>query len=65
MAARTTEERIAQLDARIAKKKEEIASLEGQKNKLLHPVNMRTVIAKAKEAGLTAGEIAEKLGLEI
>ena len=49
MAARTAEERIALIDAKIAKKKEA----------------MRSVMEKAKAAGLTAEEIAEKLGLEM
>lgn len=62
---KTVEEKVAQIDARIAKKQEEINALEAQKHKLLHPVNMKTVIAKAKEAGITPEEIAEKLGLEI
>lgn len=48
-----------------AKKKEEIKVLEAQKQKLLHPVTMRSVMEKAKAAGLTAEEIAEKLGLEM
>lgn len=66
MAARkTVDERIALIDQKIEKKKAEIQELESQKNKLLHPVNMKTVMAKAKEAGLTAEEIAEKLGLEV
>ena len=65
MAAKTTEERIAVIDAKIAKKQEEISVLEAQKQKLLHPVNMRTVLTKAKEAGMTAEEIAEKLGIEL
>ena len=56
MAARSTEERIALIDAKISKK---------QKQKLLHPVTMRTVMEKAKAAGLSAEEIAEKLGLEM
>ena len=47
MAAKSTEERIALIDGKIAKKKEEIAALEAQKQKLLHPVNMKTVMAKA------------------
>ena len=38
MAARTAEERIALIDAKIAKKKEEIKALEAQKQKILHPV---------------------------
>ena len=54
MAARSTEERIALIDAKISKKQ-----------KLLHPVTMRTVMEKAKAAGLSAEEIAEKLGLEM
>lgn len=67
MAARTAEERIALIDAKIAKKKEEIKVLEAQKQKqkLLHPVTMRSVMEKAKAAGLTAEQIAEKLGLEM
>ena len=64
MAARTAEERIALIDAKIAKK-EEIKVLEAQKQKLLHPVTMRSVMEKAKAAGLTAEQIAEKLGLEM
>lgn len=65
MAGKTAEERIAAIDEKIAKKQDEINVLEAQKQKLLHPVNMRTVIAKAKEAGLTPEEIAEKLGLDV
>ena len=65
MAARTAEERIALIDAKIAKKKEEIKVLEAQKQKLLHPVTKRSVMEKAKAAGLTAEQIAEKLGLEM
>ena len=51
MAARTAEERIALIDAKIAKKKEEIKALEAQKQKILHPVTMRSVMEKAKAAG--------------
>ena len=65
MAARTAEERIALIDAKIAKKKEEIKVLEARKQKPLHPVPMRSVMEKAKAAGLTAEQIAEKLGLEM
>ena len=65
MAARTTEERVALIDAKIAKKQEEIKALEAQKQKILHPVTMRSVMEKAKATGLTAEEIAEKLGLEM
>lgn len=65
MAAKTIEERVALIDQKIEKKKAEIEALEAQKQKLLHPINMRTVIAAAKEAGMTPAEIAEKLGLEV
>ena len=63
MAGKTAEERIVAIDEKIAKKQAEIDALEAQKQKLLHPVNMKTVMAAAKEAGLTPEEIAEKLGL--
>lgn len=62
---KSTDERIAVIDEKIEKKKAEIKSLEEQKERLLHPVNMKTVMAKAKEAGLTPEEIAKKLGIEI
>ena len=62
---KTVEERVAILDAKIAKKQEEINNLEAQRQKLLHPINMKTVMAKANESGMTPEEIAEKLGLEI
>lgn len=65
MVRKTVEERIAVIDERIAKKQAEIKALEEQKNKLLHPVTMKTVMAKAKDSGLTPEQIAEKLGLEI
>ena len=65
MAAKTIEERISLIDQKIEKKKAEIENLEATKQKLLHPVNMKTVMAAAKEAGLSPEEIADKLGLKI
>ena len=47
MAARTVEERIAIIDEKISKKKADIKVLEAQKQKLLHPVTMKTVMEKA------------------
>ena len=58
---KTVEERIALIDAKIAKKREEIAALETQKHKLQNPVTMKSVMDKAKKAGLTPEEIAKKL----
>ena len=62
---KSAEEKIAAIETKIAKKKEEIVKLEEQKTHLLNPVSMKDVIAKAKEAGYTAKDIAKKLGLEI
>lgn len=62
---RSNEERIALIDQKIEKKQAEIEALEAQKQKILHPVTMKAVMMKAKETGLSAEEIAEKLGLEI
>lgn len=65
MARKTVEERIAAIDAKIENRRAEIEALEAQKQKLLHPINMKTVMVKAKEAGLTPEAIAERLGLEV
>ena len=65
MAGKSIEERIALIDAKIAKKKEELAELEAKKQELLHPVTMKNVLDKAKEVGLSPKEVAEKLGLEL
>lgn len=65
MAGKSIEERIALIDAKIAKKKDELAELEAKKQELLHPVTMKNVLDKAKEVGLSPKEVAEKLGLEM
>lgn len=65
MAAKTKEERISLIDEKIAKKQAEIEALEAQKQKLLHPISMRAVLTKAKEAGLSPEEVAEKLGIDM
>lgn len=65
MARKTTQERIVLIDEKIEKMKEQIKDLEAQKQRLLHPVTMRTVMEKVKESGLTPEDIAEKLGLEM
>lgn len=62
---RTIEERVAELNEKIDKKQAEIAELESKKESLLHPVSYRDVIAKAKENGLSAKEVADRLGLQI
>ncbi len=65
MAAKTKEERIALIEEKIAKKQAEIQALESQKQKLLHPISMRAVLTKAKEAGFSPEEVAEKLGIDM
>ncbi len=65
MAGKTADERIAAIDEKIAKKRAVFEVLESQKQKVLDPVNIKSLMAKAKEAGLTPEEIAEKLGLEV
>ena len=62
---RPLEERIAEIDLKIEKKKAELAILEAKKQKMLHPKSMRSVMNAAKEAGMTPDEIAEKLGLDL
>ena len=62
---KSVDERVALIEQKIAKKKAEIDELETQKQKLLHPISMRAVLTKAKEAGLSPMEVAEKLGIEV
>lgn len=71
-ARRSKEERIAEIDAKIAGYKEKIEKLEQRKEAVLNPKpraskasGMKALIAKAKEAGLTNEEIAAKLGISI
>ena len=65
MAAKTVEERIQSIDAKIEKKRAEIEALEAQKQKLLLAVTMRSVMSKLKEQGITPEEVAKKMGIEI
>ena len=65
MAAKTKEERVAAIDAKIEKKRAEIKALEEKKKQILNPVSMRSVLSKAKEAGMTPEEVAGKLGIKL
>ena len=66
---RSAEERIAELEKKIEIKKGEIAKLELKIEAIKNPkpravrTSMKSVLDKAKEAGLTPEEIAEKLGI--
>lgn len=69
---RPAEERIAEIDKKIAAHKANIATLERKKEAILNPkprqskaAATKTLIAKAQESGMTIKEIAEKLGIKI
>lgn len=69
---RSKEERIAELDKKIAFHKEKVTMLEAKKEAILNPKprggrkkGMNTVLSKAKEMGMTPDEIAEKLGISL
>lgn len=47
------------------KQRAEIKALEAQKQKLLHPITMRSVMSKLKEQGITPEEVAKRMGIEI
>lgn len=65
MPRKTPEEKIAIIDAKIEKKKAELVLLEQQKHRLEHPVTPKIIAEKAKEAGMSLEDIAEKLGIEL
>ena len=64
MAGKSIDERIVLIDAKIAKHQQEIIELTKTRERLLHPLSFRTVLEKAKEAGLTPQDMAERLGLD-
>ena len=69
---RSSEERIAEIDKKIAAHEANIATLKQKKESILNPkprrskaAGMKALIAKAKESGLTNEEIAEKHGIKL
>lgn len=70
---RTVEERAAELDKKIAAHKETIKMLEEKKAELFRPKKRRRteaeiskeLISKAKKAGMSSKEIAERLGIPL
>lgn len=69
---RSVDERIEALEVKMQKHRDAIRQLEEKKAALLAPKKRRTneeiakeIIKKAKKSGLTAKDIAEKLGVEI
>lgn len=71
-AKRTSAEKIAELETKIAKAKESIEGYEAKIENLRNPKprvskksKMKSVMELASKAGLTPEEIAEKLGIEL
>lgn len=68
---RSKEERLAEVEKKIASHKRAIEALEKRKNTILNPkrrtrkASFNSVIAKAKESGISVEELAEKLGITI
>lgn len=70
---RSVEERAADLDKKIQAHKDAIKLLEEKKAELFRPKKRRRsdaeiakeILAKAKKAGLSSRDIAEKLGVEM
>jgi hypothetical protein len=68
---RSAEERVAEIDAKIATHQEAIEKLQAKKEEILNPkprlskaAKMKAILNVAKESGMTPEEIAEKLGIE-
>jgi phage gp16-like protein len=67
---KTAEQRVAEIDAKIAAHKSNIATLEAKKEAILNPksrakrVTIKTVIDKAKADGMSPEDIAKKLGIK-
>lgn len=69
---RSAEERIAEIDKKIAAHEANIATLKKKKEAILNPkprrskaAGMKALITKAKESGMTNEQIAEKLGITL
>lgn len=69
---RSANERAAEIDAKIQKHKDAIKMLEEKKADLFRPKKRRTeaeitseILKKAKKSGLSAKDIAEKLGVDL
>ena len=68
---RTPEERVEEINSKLRKHQEAIRVLEKKKYDILHPPKRKTeaqltreLLLKARKAGLTSRDIAQKLGME-
>lgn len=68
---RSKEERLAEIEKKITYHKAAITALEAKRDSILNPPKRKTrvgvgsVLKRAKEAGMTPQEMAEKLGIEL
>lgn len=69
---RSIEERVSEIDKKIAFHQAAVRKLEEKKQSILNPKprnsdasKMKALLFKAKEAGMSVDEIAEKLGFEL
>ena len=63
------EDKLAKIEQSIEFHKQAIEKLEKKREEILNPktspLNMKTLLTKAKKSGMTVEEIAEKLGLQM
>lgn len=67
---RTKDEIIADIDLKIANYEKRITSLKAKKDELLNPktnnkAQLKAVLEKASESGITAEQMAKKLGITL
>ena len=69
---RSTEERIADIDAKIASHEKSIENLKAKKDAILNPkpriskaTQIKNIVAKAKDSGMSVEVISERLGIEL
>ncbi|MPM00601.1 hypothetical protein SDC9_46828 [bioreactor metagenome] len=69
--SRSKDVRIAEIDVKIEKYKTLIEQLESKKSSIINPAprtrkpGVNAIIKQAKELGMTADEIAKKLGIKV
>ena len=63
MPVKTTEQKIAAIDAKIERVRRDLDHLYEVKKKLMHPLTRKTVLEKAISLGMSPEEMAERLGI--
>lgn len=62
---KTTDQKIEEIDKKIASYEDKIDSLKKQKDALLYPFSYQDIINEAKKQGIPPQQIVETLGLKI